>query len=71
LYVAGGIASSRLLAPPISTVSLLPGYTADASPVDVGRLSETPGSATIEPGWSLTVTVTVDAGAPEITGPGD
>jgi N-acetylneuraminic acid mutarotase len=71
LYVAGGIASSRLLAPPVSTVSLLPGYTADASPVDVGWLSETPGSATIEPGRSLTVTVTVDAGAPEITGPGD
>jgi hypothetical protein len=70
-YVAGGEASNQLFAPPTNAVSVLPGYTQNASPTSVNWLSETPGSVTIEPGQSATVTVTVNAAAPGVVALGD
>jgi hypothetical protein len=65
-YVAGGIASGKFLAPSISNVSLLPGYSQDASPNDVTWLSESAKSVTLEPGQSTTVTVAASAAVPGI-----
>ncbi|MEU6218222.1 carboxypeptidase regulatory-like domain-containing protein [Streptomyces sp. NPDC047022] len=70
-YVAGGLSSNQILAPSISNVSLLPGYNRNSSATDVDWLSEAPGSVTIAPGRSTTVTVTVNAGAPGIVTFGD
>jgi N-acetylneuraminic acid mutarotase len=70
-YVAGGLSSNQILAPSISNVSVLAGYTGNASPTNVDWLFETPDSVTIAPGRSTTVTVTVNAGAPGIVTPGD
>ncbi|WP_456243101.1 carboxypeptidase regulatory-like domain-containing protein [Streptomyces chiangmaiensis] len=71
LYVVGGIQSNAVFAPPIKTVSVLPGYAEGGSPTDVSWLSETPKSVTIAPGDSTMVTVRLDASALGIVQPGD
>jgi hypothetical protein len=67
LYRIGGSVSPTDL---IRSVQILPGYGDCAASGDVAWLSAAPGTVTIAPGESATVTVTLDAGAAGVTQPG-
>lgn len=64
-YAVGGLAGQV----PAKTAEVLPGYD-QADSADVGWLAESTGTVTLAPGASATVTVTLDAAAPEISQPG-
>ncbi|MEV0093796.1 carboxypeptidase regulatory-like domain-containing protein [Streptomyces sp. NPDC050738] len=55
---------------PVKTAELLPGYGDCASSADVAWLNEDHNEATLAPGASLTVTLSMDADLPEINQPG-
>jgi len=69
-YKIGGADGFTLPPSTISTVQLLPGY-AQGQSADVSWLSENRQQLTLRPGQSRTVTVTLDAAASGVTGPGD
>jgi hypothetical protein len=64
-YSVGGLAGQT----PEKTAEVLAGYD-QADAADVDWLSESATTATLAPGASTTVTVTLDAAAPDITQPG-
>ncbi len=64
-YSVGGMSGTT----PFKTSEVLPGYDQEGS-TDVTWLSESTDTVTLQPGASTTLTVTLDASAPEITQPG-
>ncbi|MEC3993069.1 carboxypeptidase regulatory-like domain-containing protein [Actinacidiphila sp. DG2A-62] len=64
-YAVGGLAGQT----PAKTSEVLPGYDQTES-ADVTWLSESTDTVTVQPGASTTLTVTLDASAPEISQPG-
>ncbi|GAA5188421.1 hypothetical protein GCM10023322_39080 [Rugosimonospora acidiphila] len=70
-YKVGGNPGGPLGTPPLANSEVLPGFAdCAAGSGDVSWLSANPTSLTLAPGASATVTVTLDATAPDITQPG-
>ncbi|HKT02762.1 MAG TPA: carboxypeptidase regulatory-like domain-containing protein [Rugosimonospora sp.] len=69
-YKVGGNPGGSSTAPPLARAEVLPGMTACGAVPDVGWLSESPTTVTLQPGASTKVAVTLDASAAEVTQPG-
>ena len=69
LYRIGG-SPGGFGAPPVADSELLPGFSECGATADISWLSESPTELTLAPGKSAKVTVTLNAGVPEITQPG-
>jgi N-acetylneuraminic acid mutarotase len=70
-YSVGGRSGPYVYSPPVATVSVLPGYDQGDRVDDVSWLGLRGQRATLPPGASTTVTVSLDATVSDITQPGD
>ncbi len=68
-YKVGGSPGGTFV-PPVNAVEVLPGFTDCDAAADVTWLSASPTTLTLAAGQVATVTVTLNAGVPEITQPG-
>jgi hypothetical protein len=69
-YKIGGNPGGGLFVPPVAKSEVLPGLVDCGGASDVDWLSVSPTSLTLAPGEAATVTVTLNAGVPDITQPG-